>query len=102
MEVFWPQSRPAAARNNLNVAMHGLRRMLRQATDVQVILYAGGVYRIHPDMRLWLDVEEFDQRVDLGRRLEATGGPGRATQQYAFPAGLYRTDFPAAPPHQDL
>src|SRR5260370_29120274 len=101
MEVFWPQSRPAAARNNLNVAMHGLRRMLRQATDVQVILYAGGVYRIHPDMRLWLDVEEFDQRVDLGRRLEATGEPGRATEEYEFAAGLYRGDFLAEDPYED-
>src|SRR5215468_5729462 len=28
MEVFWPESSPKAARNSLNVAIHGLRRVL--------------------------------------------------------------------------
>ncbi len=101
MEVFWPGSPPAASRNNLNVAIHGLRRMLRKATDIQVIVYVGGVYRIHADMCLWLDVEEFDSRVDRGRRLEAAGEFDRATEEYEFAAGLYRGDFLAEDPYED-
>jgi DNA-binding SARP family transcriptional activator len=101
MEVFWPESEPAASRNNLNVAIHGLRRMLRKATDVQVIVYAGGVYRLHSDVHLWLDVEEFDRRVDHGRRLETAGEFDRATEEYEYAAGLYRGDFLADDPYED-
>jgi DNA-binding SARP family transcriptional activator len=101
MEVFWPQAQPAASRNNLNVAIHGLRRMLRKATDIPVIVYAGGVYRLNPDLRLWLDVEDFDRRVDHGRRLEAASDPGRAAEEYEFAAGLYRGDFLAEDPYEE-
>ncbi len=66
MEVFWPGSSPEASRNSLNVAVYGLRRTLRSVTDLPVIEYAGGAYRIHPDLDVWLDAEEFDQRVERG------------------------------------
>jgi tetratricopeptide (TPR) repeat protein len=66
MEVFWPEKSPEASRNSLNVTIHGLRRLLRKAKDIPVVVYAGGTYRLHPDVRLWLDVEEFDKLVERG------------------------------------
>jgi DNA-binding SARP family transcriptional activator len=93
MEVFWPDSSPEASRNSLNVAIHGLRRTLRTVTAMPVILHSGGAYGIHPDLQLWLDVEEFESRVENGRRREEAGDADRATREYESADGLYRGDF---------
>jgi DNA-binding SARP family transcriptional activator len=93
MDVFWPESQPEASRNSLNVAIHGLRRALRTVTSLPVIQHNGGAYGIHPDLRLWLDVEEFESRVENGRRREEAGDADRATREYESADGLYRGDF---------
>ncbi len=101
MEVFWPESSPEASRNSLNVAMHALRRTLRTATSMPVIMHSCGVYRIHPDLRLWLDVEEFDRRAAQARRLAEAGEPDAATREYESADGLYRGDFLADDPYEE-
>ena len=101
MEVFWPDSLPKASRNSLNVAIHGLRRVLRKAKDVPVIVYCGGTYRLHPDVRLWLDVEEFDKLVERGRLHEDAGETDQATAAYEFATGLYGGEFLADDPYDD-
>jgi DNA-binding SARP family transcriptional activator len=92
-DVFWPESSPEASRNSLNVAIHGLRRTLRTVTDLPVIQHSGGAYGIHPGLQLWLDVEEFESRVENGRRREEAGDADRATREYESADGLYRGDF---------
>jgi DNA-binding SARP family transcriptional activator len=101
MEVFWPESRPEAARNSLNVAMHGLRQILRTATNVPVIVLVGTAYRIHPDVHVWVDVEEFDRRVEHGRRQEAAGDINDAMRHYESASALYRGSFFADDPYED-
>lgn len=101
MEVFWPGSAPHASRNSLNVALHGLRQRLRAVTEAPVIVYARGVYRIHPAVRLWLDVEEFDERVRRGKLLEKAGTFDRAAEAYESAAGLYRGEFLAEDPYEE-
>ena len=101
MEVFWPESAPEASRNSLNVAIHALRRTLRTMTNIPVIVYAGGAYRISRELRLWLDVDEFGRCVESGRRLEDAGEIDQATRDYEFAGGLYRGDFLADDPYED-
>jgi DNA-binding SARP family transcriptional activator len=101
MEAFWPESPPEASRNSLNVALHGLRRTLRTVTDRPVIVHAGGSYRINPELRLWLDVDAFDDRVSCGRRFEDAGETDQAMRDYEFAGGLYRGDFMAEDPYED-
>ena len=101
MAVFWPESSPEASRNSLNVAIHGLRRTLRTITDQPMVVYAGGAYRINCDLRLWLDVDEFDSRVESGRRLEEAGDIDQATRDYEYVEALYRGDFMADDPYED-
>ena len=101
MEVFWPGSSPEASRNSLNVALCGLRRTLRTVTDLPVIEYAGGAYRIHPDLDVWLDAEEFDQRLEHGTRLEQAGEADAAAREYESADGLYRGDFLADDPYEE-
>lgn len=101
MDVFWPGSSPEAARNSLNVAIHALRRTIRSITDLPVVIYAGGSYRISSDLRLWLDVDEFDRLVESGRRLEDQGDIDTAMREFEFAEGLYRGDFLADDPYED-
>ena len=56
-------------------------------TDIPVIVYAGGAYRISRELRLWLDVDEFDRCVESGRRLEDAGEIDQATRDYEFAGG---------------
>ncbi|WP_427165491.1 BTAD domain-containing putative transcriptional regulator [Streptomyces sp. C1-1] len=101
MELFWPGSTQVAARNSLNVAIHGLRRTLRAVTPDPVIVYADGAYRLADDIRLWLDVEEFERRAERGRRLEDAGRLGGAMSEYEGAADLYRGDLLADDPYED-
>jgi DNA-binding SARP family transcriptional activator len=101
MEAFWPESSPEASRNSLNVAIHGLRRTLQTATDLPVIIHASGAYRVQPGLHLWLDIEEFDTRIERGRRLEEAGEHAKAAEEYQFADGLYRGDFLADDPYED-
>jgi DNA-binding SARP family transcriptional activator len=101
MEVFWPDAAPAAARNNLNVVVHGLRRAFHMAADVQVVVFEQGTYRLHPDLRLWVDVDEFDHHVRAGRQLEAAGELAAAMAEYEIAVSLYQGDFLADDPYEE-
>ena len=101
MEVFWPGSPPAAARNSLNVAVHGLRRALRAAADVPVVVLRDGAYRLAEDLALWVDVDEFERHAAAGRRLEAAGSPAGAVAAYELAASLYGGDLLADDPYED-
>jgi DNA-binding SARP family transcriptional activator len=101
MDMFWPEAAPEAARNSLNVALHGLRQAFRALTDVPVVLFHEGAYRINPELRLWVDAEEFERRVDAGRRIQGVGELGGATAEYEVATGLYQGDFMADDPYDD-
>jgi DNA-binding SARP family transcriptional activator len=101
METFWPESSPEAARNSLNVAIHGLRRTLRTITDTAVVVHVCGAYRINQELSLWLDVDEFDRRVESGHKAEETGDIAEARQDYELAGGVYRGDFMADDPYED-
>jgi DNA-binding SARP family transcriptional activator len=101
MDAFWPDAGPEAARNSLNVALHGLRQALRAADDVPVVIFQDGAYRLHPDLHLWLDSDEFERRVAAGRRFEATGQIAAAAAEYEVATGLYQGDFMADDPYDE-
>lgn len=101
MDLFWPDSSPEAARNSLNVALHGLRQALRQASELPLIHFDAGAYRLSAELPAWIDTEAFEARVAAGRRLESTGRPEAATVAYAAALGLYRDDFMADDPYAD-
>jgi DNA-binding SARP family transcriptional activator len=101
VEVFWPDSAPEAARNSLNVAIHGLRRALRAASSVPVVVLEAGAYRLDAGLELWVDVDEFERHVEGGRRLEAAGELAAAVAEYELATALYQGDFLADDPYED-
>jgi DNA-binding SARP family transcriptional activator len=101
MEAFWPWATPAAARNSLNVAVHGLRRPFRDTAGVEVVVLEDGSYRLGPGLRLWLDSDEFERHAAGGRRLEAAGDLAGAASEYERALALYQGDFLADDPYED-
>src|SRR5919202_2927279 len=74
MEVFWPDTGVSAARNNLNVTVHALRRFLRDGhSRVSHIVFRDGCYLIDPSLPVWVDAAEFERLADAGERHERLG-----------------------------
>jgi DNA-binding SARP family transcriptional activator len=101
MDVFWPEARPAAARNSLNVAVHGLRRALRAGAAGPVVVLEDGAYRLDERVRLWLDVDEFELQAAAGRKLAAAGDVDGAVAAYERAVALYQGDFLADDPYEE-
>ena len=73
MAVFWPEAGPDAARNNLNVAMHGLRKSLaRIEPDFAFVVFRQGSYSFNPELRLWVDAEAFERDIESAQAADQT------------------------------
>lgn len=94
MDLFWPEASPDAARNNLNVAIYGLREALRKTRPAfSHVVFQDGLYLLNPELRIWVDLEEFTEHFLLGRTLERRGEVESAIQEYAVAEALYRGEF---------
>lgn len=101
MDTFWPEAEPDLARNNLNVAMHNLRKVLFNVTDLPLIIYENGLYSLAPNLQLWLDIEEFERCVKAGKRLEALNQLTAAVAEYEAAISLYQGDFLEQNPYEE-
>ncbi len=94
MDLFWRDAAPDAARNNLNVAIYGLRQALRTARpDFSHILFQDDCYLLNPALGIWIDAEEFVQHYEAGQALERRGKLTEAIREYEAAEGLYQGDF---------
>jgi DNA-binding SARP family transcriptional activator len=94
MDVFWPDADPEAARRNLHQAVYCLRQTLREEPSTfQHVQFENDCYLLNPAMDIWLDFEEFEKRVRIGRRLEANDRTADAMAAYGFAESLYQGDF---------
>jgi DNA-binding SARP family transcriptional activator len=94
MDLFWRDAAPDAARNNLNVAIYGLRQALRAARpDCSHILFQDDCYLLNPALGVWIDVEEFMRHYEAGQTLERRGKLAEAVREYEAAEGLYQGDF---------
>jgi DNA-binding SARP family transcriptional activator len=94
MDLFWRDADPEAARNNLNVAIYGLRQAMRAARpDFSHVLFQDDHYLLNPAMGVWVDVEEFVQRYETGQTLERKDRLAEAVQEYEAAEGLYQGDL---------
>jgi DNA-binding SARP family transcriptional activator len=102
MDVFWPNADPEAARRNLHQALYSLRQVLKQGhPDFQHILFENDCYLLNPALPIWIDVEEFERRVEVSRRLESAGAVAAAMVEYSIAESLYQGDFLEEDPYED-
>jgi DNA-binding SARP family transcriptional activator len=94
MDVFWPDADLEAARRNLHQAIYSLRQALRRHhPDIQHIRFENNQYLLNPKLTIWVDVEEFEERVQRGRSLEFAGMLDEALVEYGIADTLYQGAF---------
>jgi SARP family transcriptional regulator, regulator of embCAB operon len=99
MEVFWPDSTPAAARNSLHVALCAVRKALATTWPGSVIERRGDVYQLSDQIELWTDVAEVERRCELGAVAAMAGRLDDAVEEYEAARALYGGDFLADDPY---
>jgi len=101
MDVFWPGAEPAAACNNLHVAMSLARKALSAAWPHPVIERRFAGYRITDQVEVWTDVEHFERSCNAGQRADRAGDRAAARHSYETACQLYEGDFLAEEPYTD-
>jgi DNA-binding SARP family transcriptional activator/tetratricopeptide (TPR) repeat protein len=72
--VMWPEDEEEAARTKLRLSLYDLARILPPELAGRALIVDGDSVRLRPDLRLWLDVEEFDRLMADPERLEEAVG----------------------------
>lgn len=94
METFWPDAAPEAAPRNLHQAIYSLRQTLRgKQPEFQHICFENDCYFYNPNLKVWLDFEEFENQIQAARHLEATGNLVEAIENYDLAESIYQGDF---------
>ncbi len=94
MDLFWPEATPDAARNNLNVAIYGLRQALRKVQpSFSHLLFQDDAYLFNPNLKIWLDYEAFTELLNIARSLERDGNLDGALYKYCAAEAMYHGEF---------
>jgi DNA-binding SARP family transcriptional activator len=94
MDLFWPNTHPDAARNNLNVAIYGLRQALHKSQpNFSHVLFQNAQYTLNPSLRIWVDVEEFEQNLAEAQNFETNDRPDETVKWLESAINLYHGDF---------
>jgi DNA-binding SARP family transcriptional activator len=89
IDVCWPEFDVERGRNNLNVAITGIRRALGYR---EIVRHRGGAYRIDPDIATWVDVNTFTELLQEAHRLDGDRAEA-AIVLYRQAAALYRGEL---------
>jgi DNA-binding SARP family transcriptional activator len=102
MSMFWPEVSPDAARNSLNVAIHGLRQSLRAAAgDTAVVIHQDQSYFIEPTLDIWIDVEVFEEQLKAAHQHLASAELVKAEAAFEAATWLYQGEFLADDPYEE-
>ena len=102
MSIFWPEASSDAARNSLNVAIHGLRQSLRAAVgETAVVIHQDQAYFIEPTLDIWIDVEVFEEQLKAAHQHLANSELVKAEVAFEAATWLYQGEFLADDPYED-
>lgn len=95
IDLFWPDANPSVLSGRLRALMHMLRKSV-PCSNIglrEFIVTVDSDFVIHPEARLWVDVEEFEQHWHNGWRLARAGYTGEALLEYERAEALYVGDY---------
>lgn len=106
LDLLWPNLAPAAAANNLHVAVSRLRKLLAPAlpdtaATPQPIRREGSGYTLPADASVWTDLEEFRRQLGQGREWRRRGAWAPAVRAYRAAEALYRGDLLEEDPYEE-
>ena len=102
MGVFWPSVGQDAARNNLNVAIYGLRKALaRAAPGFTFVRFRQGCYAFDSALRLWVDAEAFIDHLHRAQVAEQRGDAAGAVADCQAAQALYGQPLLAEDRYED-
>ena len=102
MAQFWPEATADAARNNLNVAIYGLRQALRNGhPEFSHVLFQDDCYYLNPDMDIWVDVEAFEAAYRRARQMEQGAETAVLIREYHAAEALYQGELFAEDRYED-
>jgi DNA-binding SARP family transcriptional activator len=102
MSMFWPEVTSEAARNSLNVAIHGLRQSLRAAVgDTPVVIHQDQSYFIEPNLDIWVDTEVFEEQLKAAHEHLANAELVKAEAAFEAATWLYQGEFLADDPYEE-
>jgi DNA-binding SARP family transcriptional activator len=79
MELLWPGHTYSSARNNLNVSVYSLRRVLDvTSAGTRYIVYRDGCYALNRSLTWNIDRDHFVSAAERSRRYEAEGAADKA------------------------
>jgi DNA-binding SARP family transcriptional activator len=94
MDLFWSGISAESARNNLNVAIYGLRQALRKTNpSYSHVLFIDDCYLLNPELHIWLDYEAFLRIIADARKLEERGDFEATIHAYNKAETLYQGEF---------
>ena len=94
IERLWPETEPEAGKNNLNVAVHHLRRTLARGNpDFPFVVVRNGSYRLDDRLMVWTDIEAFEQHMRRAGELERMHRPLEAMGEYASCVALHHHEL---------
>jgi len=94
MDTLWRDADPVSARNNLYVAIYGLRQAFKVVMPgFNPILFEEDRYCLNPDISVWLDVNEFMKYYQNGLDYERRGRLVEGIREYELAESLYQGDF---------
>jgi len=102
IEILWPNSTPNAAATTLRSAINALRNVLEpdrpnRAPSKYIVTQAPG-YAFHPSADIWLDVEEFERRLNQAQTI---ADPAFRLVFLEGAIGLYQDDYLISDPYAD-
>jgi len=89
IDVCWPEFDVERGRNNLNVAITGIRRAFGSR---DIVRHRCGAYRIDPNLVGWVDVVAFTELLQAAHRLDQDQATA-AIGLYREAIGLYRGEL---------
>jgi DNA-binding SARP family transcriptional activator len=89
IDVCWPEFDVERGRNNLNVAITGIRRAFGYR---EIVRHRAGAYRIDPDIEMWFDVDTFTEQLQEAHRLDGENVDA-AIVLYRRAVSLYRGEL---------
>ncbi len=103
IDLLWPDTDPSVACGRLRVVMHSLRRLIPGPSGglSELVLTTGNNFMLNPNMKIWVDVEEFERRWQQGWRLARAGRKQEALREYERAEELYIGDFLEDQPYAD-